>query len=323
MKKMVQLIGIACFAMVTVLTAAQTLPITSQDVLRQYAMSQGATGGIYYDCTSANWNYSGTKSNIQVKGSSGEEIMAELAQFQYVLDIRNTNDIVVAYAYIYDTDQNLLVYGYGSALPGQPMNVQYWIQGVPLPITVSAATVLVVGDDGKTAYQYPVRLTPAGRPVLSSVFAGASNGILAVTYPDGSGATFNLFDTGSAPDSVTTVSASMSLPGHYVLTDPSTVKIIELWNRPSVFLTLSADRMVSFDVSGYVYEDGGYFEHPSAVVDLSTLRKDGSYATYDLTKVPAAGFVAGQHRLVFVWNRFAQNQLGVPVDGGSTSGGKG
>jgi hypothetical protein len=183
------------------------------------------------------------------------------------------------------------------------------MQNIPLPIFgVDSAEILALDADGETANRTQIDIRN-GRPIFPSWMAGASNGIMVVKYNDGSVMTFNLWDPQSKVPVSSTESADYKISGHHVYTadgTPLTVKIIETWERPSVFIGVSVHTIVTLDVMGIVNMNGStVFERPVLV----TLTNQETGQKTEIKMGPEPRVVAlpvGEWRATFEWTNFGQ-----------------
>ena len=312
--------------------------IRSQDVLRQYALSITKWGGRGVNAPTIDWDWPEMIRFTNIVGAYGEEILDKLFDVEFVYRLTNPDDQISGYVYLYDGSyrepgscQSLLFYGTANYTladlkTGKPQ-YQLWMQNIPLPIlNANSAEVLALDEDGKTARREQVGVNCEGQPMFPSYMAGAPNGILVVKGKDDSLVTYDLVGSVGEVPAGSSELASYKIEGHYVYrTDgkPITVKIIETWNRPSVFLEVPANALVTFDVMGLVQMPDGstVFERPTGFIFEQV---DGPWTGAgpllgDQPTQTSLGH-AGKWRIRFEWKNFGKPNM---LYTGPTDGGKG
>ncbi len=311
--------------------------IQSQDVLRQYALSIAKWGGRGVNAQTIDWDWPEMIRFTNIAGAYGEEVLDKLFDVEFVYRLTNPDDQISGYVYLYDGSfmkpggcQSLLFYGNANYTladlkTGKPQ-YQLWMQNIPLPIlNASSAEVLALGEDGKTARREQISLNCKGQPMFPPYMAGAPNGILVVKGKDGSLVTYDFAGSVGEVPAGSSESASYKIEGHYVYTSNQkgglpTIKITELWDRPSVFLEVGANEIITFDVMGLVQMNGKTeFERPTGFIFEQV---DGPWAGAgpllqdQLTQTSLTH--AGKYRIRFEWKNFGKpNTLYTgPSDGG-------
>lgn len=293
---------------------AQELPIRSQDQLRQYAFKQCVNGSRSVSSDSIDWNSPSNVTYFSANGTFGEEILDSVfaANIQYA--IINTNDIVRAYSYLYDSDRNTLFFGYNEYPIDSSPKFGLWLQDVPLPLTnVSWAEILVLNADGRTADRIQLQVRN-GRPIMPPWLAGAPNGTLVTWRNDGTTLSYDLWSpTPNAPDTSVEKKTGYKVDSHFIgrfnATNDATVKIIETYNRPSAYIELMSSRLVTFDVLGLYYDEkggGALFERPQSLI----LEDQATGVSYTIptpgTGVYAMTLPIGKFRVIWVWEKFGK-----------------
>ena len=310
--------------------------IQSQVALRNYALSIAKFGSRSVNAPTLDWNWSGNISYTNATGAYGEQVLDKLFNAEFVYRLTNPEDKISGYVYLYDAkfanDNNPSMLFFGNAeytladlKVGKPL-YNIWMQSIPLPLSnVSSAEVLALDEDGKTARRESLDINN-GQPKLNPWFAGAPNGILVVKGKDGSLVTYDLANpTGEVPVG-SHESANWKVENHYTYKTNEkggwTIKIVELWNRPSVFLDVTVPQTAIFDVMGLVQMDGKtYFERP---VSMEISRQGEEF----IQSIPLNGdapteirmFPVGKYRIRFHWINFGKPGL---IYTGPTDGGKG
>ena len=324
----------------TIAAFSQSLPIRDAAELRNYALSIASNGSRSVYSTSIDWTWNQTFSYTNITGAkNGETLLDGLISAPFTYRLLNTNDQINSYLWLYDDqkidewgDHDLLFFGYASYAPGGQAKYQVWMQNIPLLMltNVDTAQVLVVNPDGTTGYTYKLDVVN-GHPMFQPWMAGSPNGILVIKYNDGSLVKYDL----SKPDpsvvsGLTESGNSWKIDGHYVVRTSSpncAVKIIELWNRPSVYLNASVDTMVTLDVVG-VYQDNqgnAVYERPISIeIDTVSTGQHNSIINYDTANPTKVVFPAGEYRIRFGWKNFGQPyNLYIPIPTSDGGGGKG
>ncbi|MEK7642061.1 MAG: hypothetical protein AAB365_03690 [Patescibacteria group bacterium] len=267
------------------------------------------------------WSYTNTVNSVSTNGTSGEDILKKLFAVPFRYRVINPNDPVNSTAYLYDTNWNLLFYGYGSAIakdisPTNNIKVGLWMQDIPVLNEVSEANVLVLNEDGQTADTVQVRIEN-GQLFWPSWLSGYTNTLLWVKYKDGTVMSYKVSNPIANSPGVTYEQDEYSIDGHYLLTTTevgsATLKIMETWTLPTAYLDLTGKQHITIDVLGLI-QDGGkpYFERPYSMVVESRVGNNIITATIDLdTAHPSTlVFSSGKHRIVkFNWSKFGQPQF--------------
>ena len=307
--------------------------IQSQDALRNYALSIAKFGSRSVNAPTLDWNWVGNINYTNATGAYGEEVLDKLFNAEFVYRLTNPEDKISGYVYLYDgkftenNNPNMLFFGnaqytLADLKVGKPQ-YNIWPQSIPLPLSnVSSAEVLALDEDGKTARSESLDINN-GQPKLNPWFAGAPNGILAVKFQDGSLVTYDLASpTGEIPVG-SRESATWKVENHYTYKTGEkalTVKVIELWQRPSVFLEVAIAQNIVIDVMGLVQMDGQTtFERPLSMEVIPQGKDDGVIVL--LKDGPTdINFPVGQYRIRFHWINFGKPGL---LYTGPTDGEKG
>ncbi|MES3031822.1 MAG: hypothetical protein V4699_01100 [Patescibacteria group bacterium] len=291
--------------------SAISLPIQSQDQVREFALKNVVRGFRSVWSESLDWNDPDKIIYAEVSGNGAENVLNGLFAAELRYKLTNPLDKIRGYVYLYDKFDTLLFYGYAEytaadLTKGKP---QYgiWIQNIPMLRNVSAAEVLVTGEDGVTVNRIQLEVDDHGRLLFQAWMAGAPNGILSVRFTDGSLATYRLEDPVAQTPSQTYEGASdWKIEGHYVF-GSGKVNITEAWVRPTALVRLASQQTLTIDVMGLVQEDGKtYFERPTAMI---VTLEDGTEGTVSLNTDGPTDFEnvrAGDYRLRFVWDKFGQ-----------------
>jgi hypothetical protein len=329
---------ITLFALLCGLTSTvfgQSLPIHDQAELQNYALSLVSNGSrsVYSASIDWSWNQSVTYTNI-IGATNAESLLDSLVNAQLKYRMANTNDLINGYIYLYDNqnidqwgNHDLLFFGYASYAAGTKAKYQLGIQDVPLLMITNAqsAEVIALNSDGTSGSTYNINVVN-GHPMFSSWMAGSPNGILVINGTDGSLTDYSLWKPDpSTQNGMSETGDTWNLNGHYVLRTSSaggSIKIIELWNRPTVYLTTTVTNTTSFDVAG-VYQDNygqTQSERPLAI-EIDTVGSSlHSMVIFDPTNPTKVTFPPGSYRMRFDWNQF-----GLPntLYTGPSGGGKG
>ncbi|MEN9912969.1 MAG: hypothetical protein RLY66_377 [Candidatus Parcubacteria bacterium] len=292
--------------------------IQSPDLLRSYALKIAAYGGRYTYSPSMDWSRKGTVNSTDTNGTSGEDILKKLFAVPFSYWIKNQDDRVDSYAYLYDTNWNLLFYGNGNAIaknitPTNGIHVNLWMWEIPILSDVSEANVLVLNEDGQTADAVYVQVRD-GQLFWPEWLSRYTNMIVWVKYTDGKVVTYKVSDPVAKPATSTYEMDNYSVDGHYQLTTASagsaTLKILETYALPTAYLNLVGKQDMTIDVLGLVQDGKPYLERPySMEIELIT---QGRVLTVDLdtTKPTEMKFPAGEYRIVkFNWTKFGQPQF--------------
>ena len=286
--------------------------IEGQDTLRQACLASVAYGSRSVNSDSMDWSFaeSFTYTN-NVVGSGAEDVLSKLLSVQFHYRIKNSKDPIYSYVYLYDAVGRLLFYGQATYAANEKPQYSIWTQSIPILSNVQSAEVLALAEDGKTARHYPLTVGD-GSIMFQQWMAGALNGILAVKFKDGTLTTYNLSNpTPKNPAAQSDVKEfAWKIVGHYVYpaTETSkTVKIIETWYRPTVFIEVGTGEPVTFDVIGLVQMDGNsIFERPSG---FHYEQQDGVRSGDSPLKDSPTMFTfpgPGKYRVVFDWDTFGK-----------------
>jgi hypothetical protein len=285
-------------------SSSAVLPIYRQDALRNYALTLVVSGSRYLYADTMDWDFPKRVTWGETNGNGAEDVLRKLSAQNFVFRLLNSNDTVNGYEYLRDKNGSTLFYGYTSFTlddTNKPV-YQIWMNEIPILSNVESAEILILDEDGKTARRESLKVNEFGQLMFPSWYAGSPNGVMAVSFKDGAVATYPLADPRRNTPGVNVASPDFVIDGHHLFTDVSVVKIIELWRRPTVYLELSTDTWVTFDVMGLV-QDGSIneFERPTAV------QVDGQW--YELPADGKLYIKAGAHRTLFKWNRFGEPGL--------------
>lgn len=311
-----------CMAMTVTAQLPTSLPmVTGPDAMRNYALGIVKSGSRYVSSPSMNWNWSESFTYTNVSAGYAEKVLDGLFSTEFRYRLLNTNDLINGHVWLYDAPGSLIFYGRADYTLADLNNgsPQYniWLQGIPLPVTnVYSATILALDADGRTANQSSLSVDHTGRPIFNWG-AGCSNGVLAIILNDGTAASYSLYDP-AAMGTTTSVEQQVAwkIEGHYpVKTTPgmtNTVKIIEIWNRPTVLLEVATNTpstLVIVDVVGLIQENGTSFERPYAL-EFTPIEGGEPYELpLNTTKPSLVEFPSGTCRLVFKWRKFGQPGL--------------
>lgn len=307
--------------------------IKSQDALRNYALGITKFGSRSVYAQTLDWNWTENFTHTNAIGAYGEQVLNKLFSAEFVYRLANPEDRIQGYVHLYDgeftesNDPSMLFYGYAEytfvdLMVGKP-RYDIWMQHIPLPLAnVNSAEVLALGEDGKTANRQQLEINNKGQIMFPPWMAGAPNGILVVNSRGGL-VTYDLANPVGEVPVGSRESSAWKVDGHYSYMaggeKPIVVKIIEIWQRPSVFLDVRTEnQIVTIDVMGIVQKDGEtLFERP---VSMEVTRQGGS-TPQTLTLMPGPTeykFPKGQFRIRFNWTDFGKpNMLYTgPTDGG-------
>jgi len=298
-----------------------TLPIQSQDALREYALVSVTYGyrSVYSD--SMDWDFPERFTfSEKVTGNGAEDVLNKLFDIEFVYRLTNPDDKVVGDIDLQDKDGNQVFNGraeyIASSLAGSVPQYNIWISSVRLPLSnVRSAEVLAISEkDGTTARRYPLEVRQ-GHPFFPPWMAGSPNGILVVRFEDESVMTYQLSKPiGQSPTSTTEPDSAWAIEGHHVVTtgtapESQIVRIIETWNRPTLLLKVTSTAEITFDVVGIVQENGISFDRPSEVL----YTQDGVSWTVIIidpaeVQLNVVVLEIGTYRVRFNWTRFGKPQ---------------
>lgn len=296
---------------------ADELPIVSLDVARTAMLQLVDHGSRSVQSDTMDYGFQGSVTYTSASGNNAEDVLAKLFATNFVYRVINTNDQVNGYIWLYDKFDTLIFFGatsYGASSP-EAVKPLYtvWMQNLPLLTNVSSAEVLALDNDGKTANRTYLTVDQYGRVIFQPWMSGSSNGLLSVKFKDGSVKVYDLWSPVGNVPGLETETADFKIDGHYVMTlgtnGGSTIKIIEAWSRPTVYLTVPVAQSVSIDVLGMIQEGGVSFERPYSMEIVP--ENGGSSITYPLSvNGTTSVFVsAGKHRIIFKWIKFGKPGL--------------
>ncbi len=253
---------------------AVDMPIQSKDTIRNYALGQVVRGA--RSVSSSSMVYDDNSVIYASKtGNGAEDVLNQLFAVEFKYKVANPLDKIEGHVWLYDKDNNLVFYGYASYLVSEigkygPPQYNIWIQRVAIGDQVQSAEILVIGDDGNTVRKESVSVNN-NRVLFDTWMAGVPNGILSIRFTDGNVMTYNLWDAkGNTPGATNERNGSWKIEGHYVFElspkDVALVKIVEVYNKPTVLITVTKGQVIRFDISGLV-QDGAEvnIEHPFAL----------------------------------------------------------
>lgn len=320
------------------------LPITSQDVLRNYALGHVTHGSRAVFAPSIDWDYNESVTHAQVSGNGAEAVLDGLFAIEFKYRLVNPDDTITGYVYLYGENDTTLFFGSASFTAadleaGRKPQYNVWLQEVPLLelSNVTAAEVLAIDENGQTAKHHNINVKN-GHPLFQPWMAGAPNGILVVRFEDGSLMRYDLsVPVGETPSTTTETASSWKIDAHHIFGKINcqtnecprpvniNIKIIELWTRPTVLMEYTAGQTVTFDVTGLVQENGNTtFERP---FEARFEQVDGPWAGGVLLNrnepTTTGEFpISGKYRIYFGWEKFAlPNTFYTGPEG--PSGGKG
>jgi len=288
--------------------------IRSQDQLRNYAMSIAVSGQRSVWSEGIDWTDQRNMTWTEAKGSNGEEVLERLFATQLTYGILNSNDTARSYSYLFDTNGNILFFGYGEYQIGTEGMVNIGMQEIPLPLSgVDRAEIVALGEDGKTAYHYPVTVRN-GVPYFSWWMAGSPNGVLITYMQDGSTVKYNLWDANPVGVEAGQDIARFEVQGHHIFRIGDTkgdnlIRVIETWMLPSVYLEMTKKDEVLIDVLGLYYDqNGSAFERPTS---MNVSDENGITTVMPLVVNNWVGSVkltmpAGKYRITFNWEKFGK-----------------
>ena len=254
--------GLGAFGATSTTLSNNTLPIGSEDQLREYALGKVVRGSrsVYGRSVTQVDN---KPTWVNVKGNNAEEVLSKLFDTEITFGIGNTNDFVEGNVALFDSSDNLIFSGYTqykvSDLVSGPPQYNIWMREVRLLEGVAWARILALNPDGVTTRTENVQVAN-GQVIFEPYMAGISNGILEVSFKGGSLSYFNLWED-KAHDPVVGSEffpPEWKIQSHYVVTgnDSGTiiVKIVETMSQPTVLLKeVKAGQVVVFDCIALVY----------------------------------------------------------------------
>lgn len=332
MKKLnVGFVGALLVAMCTLLTfsssvEAQDPPIGSPDVARNHMLSKVRRGYISLQSPSMDYSYEGAVISAEVVGGPAEQVLAKLGEVVFLFRLTNPEDLVTGWVYLYDINDNLLFYGntqfkVTDLASGKP-KYDIWPHTLPLFFSAKSAQVLALNPDGTTGGQvYDLQVNDKGQVLFSHWMAGIENGLLVVKWQDGSVTSYRLTNPKKQSPTLAEEQSEFTIRGHHVLKDPTEIKILALWDRPTVFVEFTRETEVRFDVAGVVQKNGGVeFERPvsmeysgpmEVVIDLASIKPMPQKIIFPK---------GSSFRLSFTWGEFGKPGL---LYTGPSDGGKG
>lgn len=282
--------------------------IQSQDLARDLGLRLGHRGSIYYSSPSIDWNYQDTATGTNVVGKYAEDVLSQLASFQYNIKLKNTNDIITVYAYVDDDNGNTLFSGQATFKMGDKPTIQMWQQWVPILSNIKSAEVIALKDDGTSGQSIVMNISSQGQLLWQPGLSGAPNGLLATISDDGTLTTYRLSKPVGQNPSPSKGVTSLSISGHYIFVgqDIPVIDIIAVWNKPTAYFETSKG-YVTFDVRGVVQlPDGSTLMERPASMELTDENGNNPFQ-YKLSisgpsKIPLS---AGKYRVrSFEWNLF-------------------
>lgn len=309
-----------------VVSAVSALPIGSRDELRNYALSQVVKGQIHVHSESMDYSFEGMVNHAEVDGIHAEDVLTKLGEIEFRFRIINPSDKVRVHVYLQNTTGHTLFYGYEEFSVKEfakgKMLCNLWMQNIPILSGVRDAEVIALLPDGSSGRRYSLEVVD-GKVMFQSWLAGIENGILVVRYHDGTLGTFSLspFGTDSSPGSTTNAEGTQfRIPGHYVFHDPDLIEIVELWERPTIFLDLSKDKSVILSVIGIVVKSNGALSQERPLTAEVTDVETGGVYTMPLGSTTTLPLPKGQYRFRFEWKEFGKPGF---IYAGPDEGGKG
>lgn len=335
MKKIIAVMLATVFITVTFAqTAPQTsgggggtsvLPISSQDELRNYALARVVKGSISLSSPSMDYSYNGLIYK-EVDGLYAEDVLSKLIQTEFVFRLKNPDDVITGYLYLRDGNNGYcMFYGQAQFKVGEKPNYSIWMQSIPLLRGVQSAEILALNPDGtSSANRQELAVTSNGQLLFSPWMAGAPNGLLSVRFTD----RLVIYPL-AAPKAEAVGSSSVNLAGyqiegHYQFRNPETVKITEVWQRPTVFLEIpvtNGNPEITFDVMGLVQNvQEVVFERPTAMIVSLVNGSEWSPIPFSGEEPTIIKLMPANYRIRFIWNKFGRPGM---LYTGPSGGGKG
>jgi hypothetical protein len=314
------------------------LPIQSPDATRELALGIVDHGTRSVWAASIDWNWEKTKTWTSATGKGAEAVLDQLLGTELVYRLTNPEDVITGYIWLYDKNNNLIFFGsaqYVSSQLAKGYKPLYgvWIQEVPILEDVLWGEVLALDEDGKTGNRQSLRVNDLGQLMWRPYLSGSPNGVLVAAFKNGNTSTYNLWNPVAETPYAVFDDGGYKIPGHYVVnggicpvgfTCTSTLKIVELYERPTVLFRAPTDQQVSLDVMGVVYENGfTTFERPYAV-DVTYDSGESKTLKLDVNAPSTIALLKGEPRLKFHWVKFAlpYTLYAGPIDGGGIGKGK-
>ncbi len=279
--------------------------LQGQDFARDYGIRIVQQGSIYYSSPSLDWGYSEMANNFYATGNGAEDVMAQLAAFQYNIRLKNPGDVITVYVYLRDDSDNCLFAGQATFKVGEKPKIKLFQQNVPIFNNVKSAEVIPLKDDDTSGQPISMGVSQQHQLLWQPWMSGAPNGLLAVMFNDGTLVTYRLSKPVGQNSDPANGMASIGIQGHYIF-DGHVIDIIEVWNRPTVYFECDKGWMV-FDVRGVVQLPDGstILERPSAMTltDVNGYNPTQySLSTTGWTQIPLD---LGKYRVRdFGWDKF-------------------
>ncbi len=292
----------------------QDLPVYSDDLLRDHALTNVVSGSRYVDSPDMDWAFEGRLTATNAIGKGAENVLNALFAVEMKYRLINSNAVINGNIYLHDKHGALLFYGRAEYIAasletGKP-SYNLWLQDVPLGENVQSAEVLALDADGRTARRYNMQVDSHGRVVFQSGMAGSTNGILVTRLSDGTLVTYDLSKRASTVPGVTSDgSAVWKIDGHHVVTvspkEPK-VKIAATYLRPTAYFHVPSDQVVTFDVVGIIQENGQvFFERPYQLEVTSETSGASGPVTLSVEGPSSFSVDKGTYRIHnFGWKKF-------------------
>ena len=328
------LVSVWFIAVGSVSFGAVSLPIGSEDQLREYALDKAVRG--YKDVTADSIReVDNSPLFAKVVGNGAEDVLNKLLSIPITFSLANTNDEVRSQVWLYDSEDRLLFYGqsrYKVGTVGKTgSEYSIWMQDVPLLDNVQSAKLFVVNSEGVTVNSKDLRVEN-GQVIFDPYLAGSINGIMTVMFTDGSESVFDLSNPKSVtPAVVTSSSSNWNIEGHHVIQssdgDTVLIKFIEFNYLPTVLVTVKEGQKVVLDVMGAYHNEKGSvtFERPNRVfvseVGGEGWGGEGGMLPDTSVILPIPQNRSGMYRIRFGWENFRQGRR--LYDGPNDGEGKG
>lgn len=302
---------------------AVSLPIGSEDQLREYALDKVVRG--YKDVSADSiQEVSGYNLFAKVVGNGAEDVIDKLLSVPISFSLINTNDDIVSRIWLYDDRDRLLFYGQSTykvdtiGKGGNSPQYNIWMQEIPLLDNVSFANLFVVNDEGVTSSSRSL-LVKDGQIMFDPYLAGSVNVFMGVKFTDDTEMVFDLSDPKSVtPPTITSSSSNWSVEGHHVIPpsegDVVQIKFIESNHLPTVLVTVGVGQKVELDVMGAYYNEKGVivFERPNHIfiseVGGEGWGGEGDLPPYAVSTLPIPQNRPGVYRIRFGWEHFHQGR---------------
>jgi hypothetical protein len=311
-QKFILAIAIAVmFITVNIFAQTDISVIQSPDLARDLGLRLSKRGSIYYSSPSIDWSYPGTQTTQDVVGQYAEDVLAQLAAFQYNFRLKNPMDDITAYVYIKDDNGIIIFYGQAIFKAGEKPQIQMWQQWVPILNNVKSAEIIPLKEDDTSGQPIRVEVSEQGQLLWQPWISGAKNGILIVESMDGTFTSYRISSPiAQSLNPADGNSGTLNIKDHYMFGKGSTVDIIAVWNRPTAYFEIdNMDRYASFCVRGILQlQDGNTaLEWPSSAIVTD---EDGNNP--QTIKLLEGGITriwmnSGKYRVrSFEWKNFAQ-----------------